>query len=145
MLMTKSIYALPGPCDGSRVLVTRFWPRGVRRDLVSEWRRELAPSAPLLKKYKCAKIPWNEFAAAYWEEMDSDAGRLAIADLRSRSMSSNVTLLCYEPDGAHCHRHILRRMILASNRRAPGVPIRTNAIRCHRPDGSGRPDFSSDP
>ena len=112
MLKTKSIYASPDPNDGDRVLVTRFWPRGVRRQLVQEWCRVLAPSAPLLKQYKRMDISWNEFVASYKIEIDTDAGRQAIDDLRARATSSNVTLLCYEPTGMHCHRHLLYYMIL---------------------------------
>ena len=35
--------------DGTRILVMRFWPRGVRKSHFDEWHRDLAPSAELLK------------------------------------------------------------------------------------------------
>lgn len=104
------MYAPPGPGDGLRVLVTRWWPRGVRRHLVHEWRRELAPSAGLLREYK-AGMPWGAYVESYVREMESDAARAAISGIRSRAASSDVTLLCYEPDGERCHRHILSEMV----------------------------------
>lgn len=112
MLKTKSIYAPPDTSDGVRILVTRFWPRGVRKDRVQEWCRTLAPSPRLLKQYKRGVIPWNTFIILYKNEIDTDAGRQAIIDLKSRAESSDVTLLCYEPSGTHCHRHLLYDIIL---------------------------------
>lgn len=112
MLKTKSIYAPPEPGDGVRVLVSRFWPRGVRRDLVQEWCRELSPSPYLLKQYKREDMPWDTFIILYKKEIDTDTGRQAIKDLKIRAELSDVTLLCYEPTGTHCHRHLLYDIIL---------------------------------
>ncbi len=28
----KRIYAEPHPCDGTRILVDRLWPRGIRKE-----------------------------------------------------------------------------------------------------------------
>ena len=56
MFRTKSIYAESDSGDGIRVLVTRFWPRSVRKGAVDEWRRELAPGAALLKRYRGMKM-----------------------------------------------------------------------------------------
>ena len=111
MLKTKSIYAESGPGDGVRVLVTRFWPRGVRKGAVNEWRRELAPSAALLKRYRSMGMSWREFVVSYMAEVDTDEGRRAMAELRSQAETHDVTLLCYERDGTHCHRHILHDVI----------------------------------
>ena len=111
MLKTKSIYAAPDTSDGVRMLVARFWPRGVRKGAVDEWRRELAPSAVLLKRYRSAGMSWREFVASYKAEVDTDEGRRVMAELRSQAETHDVTLLCYERDGAYCHRHILHDVI----------------------------------
>ena len=111
-LKTKSVYEPSRVDDGVRVLVARFWPRGVKRGMCDEWRRELAPSAGLLGRYKRNETSWEEFVEEYGAEMDADAARRAVLDMRSRAASQNVTLLCYEPEGARCHRHVLRDMIL---------------------------------
>ncbi len=39
----------PEPKDGTRLLVMRFWPRGVRKERFDAWMRELAPSVELLR------------------------------------------------------------------------------------------------
>lgn len=112
MLKTKSIYAAPCPEDGVRILVTRWWPRGIRRSLIHEWCRDLAPSSTLLRQYKDLAVSWDVFTTSYKREIDTAMGRHAINNLRSRATSSIVTLLCYEPTGTHCHRHLLYHIIL---------------------------------
>ena len=105
---TKSVYAPRERGDGLRVLVTRFYPRGVRRGHFDRWTRELAPSPELLGEYRDQKITWGEFADCYKAEIqDNPESRDAIRELRP----VDVTLLCYEPDGTPCHRHLPREII----------------------------------
>ena len=58
MIRTASIYGRRPA--GTRVLVTRYWPRGFSRGDFDVWMRDLAPSATLLKRYR-AGLPWAEF------------------------------------------------------------------------------------
>ncbi len=112
MLRTKSIHAPPEPDDGTRILITRFYPRGVKRERFHEWERALAPSARLLKQYKNAEIAEEEFMRLFRLEMCTTEGRRAIGILRFRATSSTLTLLCHERSGNLCHRHILREIIM---------------------------------
>lgn len=111
MLKTGRVYGPPDAADGVRILVMRHWPRGVRRDMIHERRLELAPSAELLRRYRDGSVTWNGFAASYLREIDTDAGRAAMESIRERAASSDVTLLCHEPDGEPCHRHLLYHVI----------------------------------
>lgn len=111
MLKTKRVYEPPDAADGIRILVMRHWPRGVRKDAIHERCLELAPSAALLRGYRDGSVPWNAFMRSYLREIGTDAGQNAMSSIRERSKSSNVTLLCHEPDGEPCHRHILYRVI----------------------------------
>ena len=49
----KRVYDPPEPGDGTRVLVDRLWPRGLRKDAAAldEWLREVAPSDGLRRWY----------------------------------------------------------------------------------------------
>jgi uncharacterized protein YeaO (DUF488 family) len=50
VIKTKSIYEPDEENnDGIRVLITRYYPRGVRKDKFDCWIRELSPSRDLLK------------------------------------------------------------------------------------------------
>ena len=111
MLKTKAIYAKKSDDDGHRILITRFYPRGVKTDYFDEWQRELAPSATLLKRYKNADISEKEFVKLYKTEMDTDERRKIITDLHEKSSDENVTILCYEPKGKMCHRHYLSEIV----------------------------------
>ena len=108
---TKSIYKPKESGDGVRILVTRFYPRGVKKTHFDRWIRDLAPSAQLLKKYKDNDVTWRQFFRAFQRELRDGGAASRIRDLHSESRGTTVTLLCYEPTGAHCHRHLLREMI----------------------------------
>jgi len=41
----------PAPKDGTRILVMRRWPRGVRKDRFHAWERVLGPSNSLLDSF----------------------------------------------------------------------------------------------
>ena len=112
MIRTKSIYAEPDSDDGLRVLVTRFHPRGVKKERYDVWCRDLAPSRDLLKRYKEGTVRWNEFLGMLRSELrgNGDSKRL-IRDLNAKSRTQNITILCYEKSGMPCHRHMIKRMV----------------------------------
>lgn len=112
MIKTKSIYKPKDDEDGLRILITRFYPRGVRKGHFDQWLRELAPTKGLLKGYKAGKIKQTQFTTRFLEQMNSDeASKQTIQTLVKLAKKSNVTLLCYEPDDEFCHRHLLEDMI----------------------------------
>ena len=111
MIKTKSIYAGRNDADGLRVLVTRHYPRGVKKSHFDVWYRDLAPSADLLKSYRGGTISWDVFMLRYKSEIDGLWSLGIINWLHLLSAKSDITLLCYEKDGDPCHRHILREAI----------------------------------
>lgn len=114
MIRTKSIYKPRDPADGIRILITRYYPRGVKKTHFDRWVRELAPNAELLRKHKNQNITWDEFMISYKSELKKNPESLqTIRELHSNH--DTITLLCYEPEGAHCHRHLLKEIINDSN------------------------------
>lgn len=111
MLKTKPIYAPAEPGDGRRVLVTRYYPRGVKRGHFDEWVRELAPSATLLRLYKEGRITPADYAVEYQIEIANDRARQALYKIKQEASTENITLLCYEPEGQFCHRCILKKLV----------------------------------
>jgi len=120
MLKTKSIYDPTAEADGLRLLVSRYWPRGVKKERTDHWFRDLGPRPALISAWKSAQVTWLEFTALYLGEFDSSARRDAFASAASlikgaeRAVEtpggacSVVTLLCTCRDGTHCHRELLR-------------------------------------
>ncbi|MBI4515733.1 MAG: DUF488 family protein [Deltaproteobacteria bacterium] len=112
MVQTKSVYEPRAAGDGQRLLVMRYWPRGVRKDHVDAWQRELAPSVALIKAYKAAALPWGDFARRYRTEMKAQAA--AIAELRQAARRRTITLLCGCAQETRCHRELLRKLVTAA-------------------------------
>lgn len=68
-LRTKSIYDKREREDGTRVLITRFYPRGVKSEHFDRWSRELSPSRGLLRDYKLGKKSWGDFKSEFIAEL----------------------------------------------------------------------------
>lgn len=112
MIRTKSIYQPREEDDGIRILITRFYPRGVKKDHFDYWIRELAPSQSLLKSYKEGERNWNDFKIVFLAELRENIESLEIIHaLNQHIANDNVTLLCYEKDGTPCHRHMVRDIV----------------------------------
>lgn len=109
---TKRLYEPREPGDGIRVLVMRFWPRGVKKDSIDEWLRELGTDQELIRKWKNGRIRWREFREAYLKGLNSPGKREALNRLRELSSKGPVTLLCSCPDENRCHRGILKKLIV---------------------------------
>ena len=64
-IRAKRIYEPAGPEDGTRVLVMRLWPRGVRKERVDLWLRELAPVLPLMRAFRSGQMSWTDYRRQY--------------------------------------------------------------------------------
>lgn len=113
-IKTKSIFEPAEPEDGHRILITRFYPRGVKKEHFDQWAYVLSPSPALLASYKKGEKDWGEFKESFLAEMRISLDSLeAIQALNSLSQVQDITLLCYERSGVPCHRHLVREIIAA--------------------------------
>ncbi|MHB8568104.1 MAG: DUF488 domain-containing protein [Nitrososphaerales archaeon] len=109
---TKSIYEKREDSDGIRVLVSRFYPRGVKRSHFDSWIRDASPEANLLKDYRNKLINWRVFSTKFRRQLkSSQSSKEAIERIAKWSKSETVTLLCYEKEGEKCHRHIVKSIV----------------------------------
>ncbi|MGI0047030.1 MAG: DUF488 domain-containing protein [Nitrosotalea sp.] len=116
MISTKSIYQPKEQNDGIRILITRFYPRGVKKDHFDVWIRELAPSPELLQSYKQGQRNWDEFKMSFLSELRDNIDSLEVIHaLNQQNVVKNITLLCYERDGTPCHRHMVKNIIEEPN------------------------------
>jgi uncharacterized protein YeaO (DUF488 family) len=106
---TKRIYDDPEPEDGYRVLTMRYWPRGIKKEKVDVWVKELGTPADLIEEWKADEVEWDEFAERY--RAYARDHRDAIEDLAERARNGTVTLLCGCKDAQHCHRSILKELV----------------------------------
>jgi len=124
-IVTRRIYEPATPDDGSRVLIMRLWPRGIRKERVSVWLKELGPVPGLLRAYLDETITWEQYVPRYLAGLERPEAQAAIAEVRRRAAEGRVTLLCGCPDQARCHRTLLRTYLLDSARGATPRPRRS--------------------
>ena len=86
-----------------------LWPRGVSRDKVDVWMKDLGTPRDLIKRYKSGKMSWKEYAAAYCRSLRGKEELLR--SLAKESKRGTVTLLCTEKDPGSCHRSLLKEAI----------------------------------
>lgn len=106
-LAARRIYDAPSPDDGTRVLIMRLWPRGIRKDRVDRWLKELGPVTPLLRDFLDDRITWDEYVPRYLAGLDRPEAREAVAEVRRLARGGRVTLLCGCADARRCHRTLL--------------------------------------
>ena len=81
--------------DGTRVLVDRIWPRGLKKDdaAFDEWLKEVAPSTELRTWYSHVPERFAEFARRYRAELEEPERADALAHLRALARRGNLTLI----------------------------------------------------
>lgn len=105
----KTVYDKPEKSDGERILVMTYWPRGVSKDKIDLWFKELGTEKNLIKRWKSGKVAWNEFKKEYKKGLISR--RDLLQDLAYLSIKGDITLLCTDKDATHCHRTLLAHEI----------------------------------
>lgn len=80
---------------GTRVLVDRVWPRGVRKSEahLDEWCKTVAPSTELRQWYNHDPDRYDEFARRYQEELKEPEHAEALEHLRNLARQGALTLL----------------------------------------------------
>jgi len=98
--------------EGSRFLVERLWPRGMRRaDLqLEDWLRDVAPSTELRRWFGHDPDRWAEFCRRYAAELDAAPG--AWRPLLDAARSGPVVLLYSARDQEHNNARALRDYLL---------------------------------
>lgn len=69
MIKTKSIYDSIENSDGIRILISRYWPRGIKKEKFDIWYKDLSPSKNLLKDYKNGEIDFQLFETLFKNEI----------------------------------------------------------------------------
>jgi uncharacterized protein YeaO (DUF488 family) len=108
MLRTKRVYDKPLRADGTRVLVMRLWPRGIRKSAVDLWLKDLGAEVANLRAFKAGRIAWPEMRRRYLAGLRREPAASALERLRAMARRGRVTALCSCADEKRCHRSLLR-------------------------------------
>jgi uncharacterized protein YeaO (DUF488 family) len=106
--------------EGTRIGTVRRPPRGVpKTEFASQnwydvWFPNLAPSVETMKLGQEAATPaqWTAFTKKYRAEMATPDNSHAIELLAMLSRQTNFSVGCYCEDEAHCHRSVLRALLV---------------------------------
>ena len=109
------------PGEGLRLGTVRRPPRGVpkseyaSRNFYDVWLPDLAPTETLLKQALQAtdERGWKSFAKRYQSEMKRPEAARLLTLLAALSHQSNFSVGCYCAEESHCHRSLLRVLLLA--------------------------------
>jgi uncharacterized protein YeaO (DUF488 family) len=95
------------------VVVMRFYPRFLKRPLVDEYSRTLAPPADLFTEFKATDRKLANHNSAFYlvhyeSRFDlSSEGRGKLSELAKLSQERDVTLICQCRDFDRCHSDLL--------------------------------------
>ena len=108
----KRAYVAQDAEDGTRVLVDRLWPRGVRKAdaALDLWLKEIAPSTELRKWFDHDPVRWDEFRERYSRELRTHPDLLD--QLRTLARKGTLTLVYAAHDEQHNDAVVLRAVIL---------------------------------
>jgi uncharacterized protein YeaO (DUF488 family) len=108
----KRAYESPASDDGTRVLVDRLWPRGLKKTdaAIDHWAKELAPSTELRKWFAHDPARWEEFRRRYSEEIREH--REEFDRLRDLARKGPLTLVYAAHDETHNDAVVLREILL---------------------------------
>ena len=106
--------------EGVRIGTVRRPPRGVpKAEFASQnwydvWFPDLAPSVQTMKLGQEAASPaqWLAFTRKYKAEMAEPQARHALELLAALSHRTNFSVGCYCEDESHCHRSVLRQLLV---------------------------------
>jgi uncharacterized protein YeaO (DUF488 family) len=108
----KRAYDHPVAKDGTRILVDRLWPRGVRKAIaaIDLWVKDISPSTGLRKWFKHNPSRWQEFRRRYVAEIYEHSDLLA--ELRALARKGPITLVYSAHDEIHNDAVVLRDILL---------------------------------
>jgi len=111
MIQLKRAYDKPSRTDGTRFLVERLWPRGVKKSSlpIAEWLKDAAPSTELRKWFSHDPARWLEFRRRYFAELESRPE--AWMPLVEAARKGTVTLIYSSHDAEHNNAVALKELL----------------------------------
>jgi len=110
----KRAYEKPSAADGTRVLVDRLWPRGIKKEAAAldAWLKDVAPSDELRRWIHARPELWPAFRKKYLAELAAPAAARALEELyQLASKSRQLTLVFAARDQEHNNAVVLKQLL----------------------------------
>ncbi len=113
VIRTKRVYELSESGDGTRFLVERLWPRGMKKESLQmqAWLKDVAPSDDLRRWFGHDPDKWTEFERRYFAELDARSE--ALQPIVEAAGKGKVTLLYSAHDTEHNNAVALKEYLEA--------------------------------
>jgi uncharacterized protein YeaO (DUF488 family) len=112
-IRTERIYAPSLDHSETRILVDRLWPRGVKKESVPIWAKEIAPSRELHNWYKAHSDDFAGFRSRYRKELTANPETEKFSAYCKEQMRKGPVVLCYaKKDEIHNNAVVLREFLL---------------------------------
>lgn len=111
MIRIKRAYEPVSSDDGTRYLIDRLWPRGVKKEAlqIEAWPKEVAPSSELRKWFGHDADKWTEFRRRYIVELDENPAHWR--PLLDAAREGDVTLVYAAKDETHNNAVVLKEYL----------------------------------
>ncbi|HEY7319556.1 MAG TPA: DUF488 family protein [Candidatus Binatia bacterium] len=112
-IKVKRVYETPKFVEGSRFLVDRLWPRGLKKEALGGglWVKDVAPSDALRRWYGHDPRKWTEFRRRYFAELEGN--REAWEPIREAARRGGIVLLYSARDAERNNAVALRDYLAA--------------------------------
>jgi uncharacterized protein YeaO (DUF488 family) len=113
-IAVKRIYEPAERSDGTRVLVDRLWPRGLKKSeaALDDWLKDLAPSNELRKWYHAQPQFWAQFRRRYLKELAQPEAEKDLEKLhRFAQKKRRLTLLFASKNETHNNATVLKDLL----------------------------------
>jgi uncharacterized protein YeaO (DUF488 family) len=114
MVALKRAYEKATASDGTRVLVDRLWPRGVKKQAAAldVWLKDVAPSDTLRRWFHARPGLWPAFRKKYLAELAAPAASQALERLYDLAGSCRrLTLVFSARDPEHNNAVVLKQLL----------------------------------
>jgi uncharacterized protein YeaO (DUF488 family) len=104
----KRVYEPAEASDGTRILIDRLWPRGIKKTAIDLWMKDVAPTDALRNWFHHEEPKWHVFRSKYRKELR--ANKEAVAALRNAAKGT-ATLLYGAKDETHNQAVVLAEFL----------------------------------
>jgi uncharacterized protein YeaO (DUF488 family) len=127
MITLKRVYEPASSSDGTRYLVERLWPRGMKKAAlrIDAWLKDVAPSTTLRRWFNHDLKKWEEFQRRYRRELDAHPE--TVRPILSALHRGNVTLVYSSHDETHNNAVALKEYLEEKLAKKPSGPVRKSA------------------
>jgi uncharacterized protein YeaO (DUF488 family) len=127
VIRLKRVYEPARSSDGTRYLVERLWPRGMKKATlrIDAWLKEVAPSTTLRRWFNHDLKKWKEFQRRYRRELDANLE--TVRPILSALHRGTVTLVYSSHDETHNNAVALKEYLEEKSAKKPSGPLRKSA------------------